>query len=421
MKLTVRCKLISDTKTKINAITKIMFQYNNIAHTYFKILCKEHLGWSKKKLMSRLEKEKQVMKYYADFPSALRQSARDKAIEAYKSWVKTKGKKPRTKSSVRLDIRTYTIIKTDNKMYPYIVSITTQDGRIKFPLGIGEQRLKYFNDENCINKSAEIVQVDGEFFINIVFEVPVKEIEKTNEFLGVDLGLTNIATSTTAGNRKTEFFSGLPYKKRLMNLREQYRRAKSRKSKKRIGRKISRLNNDIAHKVSKKIVKNAIENRVNAIVFEELKKLTPKKKKMNRKTNFRLSMWMRKRIQEYTAYKAGLNGVPVVTVDPMYTSQRCPRCNHTERKNRRGILFSCQHCNYANNADRIGSINIAQKYLGVFVEQKFSTNITHVNGWPAISDLQNKSDCQTALQFAMTASEEERAANFVSSEAKPTF
>ena len=398
MKLTVKCKLISDTKTKISAIDKIVYQYNNVVHTYFKILCKKNPGHNRKALQVFLEKEKQVMKYYDGFPSALRQSARDKAIETYKSWAKTKGKKPKIKSSIRLDQRTYTIIKTDNKVYPYFVSITTQDGRVKFPLGTGEQRLKYFEDSNCKNKSAEIVQEDGEFFINIVFEVPVKETEKTDELLGVDLGLTNIAAITSVGGRRTEFISGLPYKKRLMNLREQYRTAKSRKSKRLISRKISRLNNDIAHKVSKKIVHNAIENKVSAIAFEDLKKLKPKKKKMKKKTNFRLSMWMRKRIQEYTAYKAGLNSVPVVTVDPMHTSQRCPRCNHTEKRNRKGILFSCKHCRYTNNADRIGSINIAQKYLGVFVEQKFSTNITHVNGWSA-----------------MTALERERAANFVSS------
>ena len=233
--------------------------------------------------MSILEKEKQVVKYYKDFPSGLRQSARDKAIEGYKSWVKTRGRKPKMKSSIRLDKRTYTLIKTDNKHFPYFVSITTQEGRVKFPLGIGKQRLKYFEDDNCKNKSAEIVEVDEELFINIVFEIPTKEIEKTDEFLGVDLGLTNIATMTCAGNRKTKFFSGLPYKKRLMQLREQYRTAKTTKSKRLIGRKINRLNNDIAHKVSKKIVDNAIANKVNAIAFEELKQLKPTKKKMKKR------------------------------------------------------------------------------------------------------------------------------------------
>jgi hypothetical protein len=62
------------------------------------------------------------------------------------------------------------------------------------------------------------------------------------------------------------------------------------------------------------------------------------------------------------------------------------------------------HANIAINADRVGSINIAQKYLGVFVGQKFPTNNTHVNGWSA-----------------MIAPEGEGAANFVSSEMKPIY
>ena len=397
MKLTLKCKLIYDTITKINSINQIVDQYNNITNTYFKILTKKHLGWSRKKLMVLLEQRKDILNYHNGFPSALRQSARDKAIESYKSWVKTKGRKPRIKPSIRLDKRTYKIIKTDNKKYPYFVSITTKQGRVKFPLGVGKERLKYFDDENCKSKSAEIVNMDNQFYINIVFEVPEKEVEKTKEVLGVDLGLTNLATIVSESNRNTEFFSGLSYKRRITQLREQYRTAKSRKSKRVIGRKISRLNNDIAHKVSRKIVDNAVKNKVNTIVFEDLKKLKPKKGKMIKKNNFRLSMWMRRKIQDYTTYKAELNGVPVVTIDPSYTSQRCPRCNHTERRNRRGILFFCQNCGYKNNADRVGSINIAQKYLGVFVGHKPPTDITHVNGWSAV-----------------TSSKEEGAANFLS-------
>jgi len=386
MKMTLKCKLIYDTIFKISAIDKIVEQYVNITNNYFKILTKEHLGWSKKKLMTLLEK-REISKQLHDFPSALRQSARDKAIEAYKSWVRTKGKKPKIKPSVRLDRRTYTLIKTDNKKYPYFVSITTKEGRVKFPLGIGEARLEYFEYQN---RNAEIVNSDGHFYLNVVFEVPETRVEKTNEVVGVDLGLTNIATATTAESRKTEFFSGLAYKKRLMQLREEYRSAKTKRSKKNIGTKIMRINKDTAHKISKALVDNAIKNKAKAIVFEDLKKLKPKRGRMIKKNNFRVSMFMRRKIQEYTQYKAGLNGVPVVTVDPFHTSQRCPRCSHTERKNRRGILFSCLNCTYKNNADRIGSINIAQKYLGVFVEQKFSTDITHVNGWSAVIALREE-------------------------------
>ncbi|MGW6394787.1 zinc ribbon domain-containing protein [Streptomyces sp. NPDC055103] len=34
-------------------------------------------------------------------------------------------------------------------------------------------------------------------------------------------------------------------------------------------------------------------------------------------------------------YKARRAGVPFLEVDPAHTSQRCPRCGHTERANRR--------------------------------------------------------------------------------------
>ncbi|MGC9337833.1 MAG: RNA-guided endonuclease InsQ/TnpB family protein [Candidatus Cloacimonadia bacterium] len=369
----MKCKLIADTKTKIDSIEDIFLGYSSITSAYFRKLTKKHLGWSKRKLMILLEQDEHLRKQFPAFPSALRQSARDKAIESYKSWIKTKGKKPKMKPTVRLDKRSYRIIKTDNEKYPYFASITTKQGRVKFPLGIGEKRMEYFEHKN---RNAEIVKVDGQFYINIVFDVPEKEIEKTEEVLGVDLGLTNIATVVSEKSRSTEFVSGLAYKKRLTQLKEQYRRTKKRKSKERIGKKISRLNNDVAHKVSRKIANKAVSDKANAIVFEDLKKCKPEKGKKRKKINFRLSMWMRRRIQAYTTYKAGLDGVPVVTVDPQHTSQRCPRCNHIERKNRKGILFSCKNCGYSNNADRIGSINIAQKYLGVFVGHKFPADNT---------------------------------------------
>ena len=220
------------------------------------------------------------------------------------------------------------------------------------------------------------MKIDDKLYINIVFEVPEKPAEPGEDIFGIDLGLINLVTIVSEPSRNSKFVSGLRYKKRLTQLKEQYRRTKKRKSKQRIGRKISRINKDTAHKISRKIADAALSNKIQAIVFEDLKNCKPEKGKRKKKMNFRLSMWMRKRIQEYTAYKAGLGGVPVVTVDPRYTSQRCPRCNHTESKNRDGILFSCRNCGYSNNADRVGSINIAQKHLGVFVEQKFSTGKT---------------------------------------------
>ncbi|MCQ4081054.1 transposase [Streptomyces sp. RB6PN25] len=45
-----------------------------------------------------------------------------------------------------------------------------------------------------------------------------------------------------------------------------------------------------------------------------------------------------------------------------YTSQRCPRCDHTERANRpTWDNFSCRRCGLAGRADHVAGVNIAQR------------------------------------------------------------
>jgi putative transposase len=53
----------------------------------------------------------------------------------------------------------------------------------------------------------------------------------------------------------------------------------------------------------------------------------------------------------------------VVVVDPRHTSQRCSRCGHTARNNRRSqSVFICRQCGYHLNADLNGARNIAAAY-----------------------------------------------------------
>lgn len=58
-------------------------------------------------------------------------------------------------------------------------------------------------------------------------------------------------------------------------------------------------------------------------------------------------------------YKLLWQGGYLVKVDPAYTSQTCPQCNHVSRENRRDQShFVCQQCGYFDNADRVGAMNI---------------------------------------------------------------
>ncbi|MGY5031554.1 zinc ribbon domain-containing protein [Streptomyces sp. 900116325] len=47
-----------------------------------------------------------------------------------------------------------------------------------------------------------------------------------------------------------------------------------------------------------------------------------------------LSSWPFHQLEQHLAYKARRAGAPFLEVDATYTSQRCPRCGHTERANR---------------------------------------------------------------------------------------
>ena len=52
-------------------------------------------------------------------------------------------------------------------------------------------------------------------------------------------------------------------------------------------------------------------------------------------------------------------GVPVKTVDPAYTSQRCNRCGFTRKSSRKGSEFRCKACGHTANADLNAALNIA--------------------------------------------------------------
>ncbi|MET9183372.1 transposase [Kitasatospora aureofaciens] len=64
----------------------------------------------------------------------------------------------------------------------------------------------------------------------------------------------------------------------------------------------------------------------------------------------------------YIAYKAERAGVPLVYIDPAYTSQQCSQCHHIDRRNRSSqSKFACRACGVTMHADDNASRNIARK------------------------------------------------------------
>ncbi|MFI8951790.1 zinc ribbon domain-containing protein [Streptomyces sp. NPDC053750] len=71
------------------------------------------------------------------------------------------------------------------------------------------------------------------------------------------------------------------------------------------------------------------------------------------------SSWAFAQLGQFIAYKARRVGVPVVHVDPAYTSQTCAECGHIDKANRvRQAQFACRSCGFVDHADRNSSRNI---------------------------------------------------------------
>ncbi|MFE2993145.1 zinc ribbon domain-containing protein [Streptomyces sp. NPDC059262] len=72
-----------------------------------------------------------------------------------------------------------------------------------------------------------------------------------------------------------------------------------------------------------------------------------------------LHSWPFAQLGSFIAYKAKKAGVPVVYVDPAYTSQERSQCHHTARHNRPSqAVFSCRVCGFVDHADHNASHNI---------------------------------------------------------------
>ncbi|GHD30699.1 transposase [Nocardiopsis kunsanensis] len=80
-----------------------------------------------------------------------------------------------------------------------------------------------------------------------------------------------------------------------------------------------------------------------------------------------LHSWAFAQLAGFLAYKARRAGVPVVFVDPAYTSQTCAECDHVGKRNRVGQgLFVCRGCGVVAHADRNASHNLATRGQSVW-------------------------------------------------------
>jgi putative transposase len=184
-----------------------------------------------------------------------------------------------------------------------------------------------------------------------------------DDVLGVDLGVKNIAvdnTGTTFSNEKVE-----QVRVKLHKLRGdlQRRNTKSAKRKlKRVSGREARFRANENHRISKYLVAKAKDTGC-AIALEDLSGINQRTVVRHEQRAEQLS-WAFWKLRSFITYKARLAGVPVILVDPRYTSQRCNVCGHIEKANcKNQAEFECRSCGHVDHADCNGAKNIRDKGL----------------------------------------------------------
>lgn len=351
MKLAIKCKVLPN-KEQHQELLNVMKTFN-LACDWVSQKAFETKTFNKVKLHKLVYYE---IKQRFNLTSQLSVRVIGKVTDVYKNW-KQKDKVLSFKElgSIDYDTRILTIKKDG-------ISIMGLGKRIKLPYRCKKPLESY--DLSC-QSELNYDKVKNKFYVTFFADTSEEVPINTNEFLGVDLGIVNLATCSDG-----EVFTGEKveqYRKRITSLKARLQ-SKGTKSAKRHLKKISKketlFKKDVNHCISKKLVSKAKALNV-GLKLEDLKfKIKKPVMKFNkglRDNNAIRAKWAFGQLRNFITYKAKLAGIPVLMVNSAYTSQRCSKCGHTCKENRQTQKeFKCIQCGYEANADYNASVNISR-------------------------------------------------------------
>jgi IS605 OrfB family transposase len=222
--------------------------------------------------------------------------------------------------------------------------------------------------------AAQLVKREGRFSLHIQIGGEAPEPIVPDDFIGVDLGIARIATTSD----DIEGHCGKPVerirrKHNLQRKRLQKKGTKGAKKKlRRLSGKEARFRRHENHCISKAIVETA-KRTDRGIALEDLKGIRSRIRARGGDARNRLSGWSFHQLYSFLVYKAQDAGIPIVQVDPRNTSKTCSDCGHCEKANRKNQSeFLCKHCGFSANAD-----------------------------WNAARNIRAQAACKTALELAI--------------------
>jgi IS605 OrfB family transposase len=235
------------------------------------------------------------------------------------------------------------------------ISIWTLDGRQSIRFVCGErQRTMLVTHQG----ESDLLFHRGDWYLLVTCDVEEIDPQDVDEVLGLDLGVTNIASDSDGEVHSGKAIKNVRYRhRRLRNKLQKLGTLGSRRRLRKLSGQERRFAKHVNHTLSKRIVAKA-ERTKRAVALEDLTHIRTRAR-ARRSQRATLHSWAFAQLRAFIAYKAQLRGVRVHFVDPRNTSRTCPACGHCAKKNRKTqASFVCTSCGLAGPADVIAAGNI---------------------------------------------------------------
>ena len=239
---------------------------------------------------------------------------------------------------------------------PAHVSLLTLQGRQVVAMVYGEYQTGFLPR---LKGQVDLVYRNGTFFLYATIDLPEDAPIQPTRFLGVDLGLANLATDSDSNTYTGDAVEAV--RQRCTTHRQTFQRTGSKSAKRRLkamaGRQ-GRFQRWVNHGIAKRLVQLAKDTKA-VLVLEDLthirRRMTVRKGQRAKQHN-----WSFGQLRAFVTYKAQWAGVPVVVVDPRNTSTTCSHCSYVDKRNRCSQAeFSCLRCGYTCHADVNAARNLA--------------------------------------------------------------
>jgi len=246
-----------------------------------------------------------------------------------------------------------------NIKLPYFNEKGTRALQTNIPVKYHKHSNKLMNNGYNLKNTIQIKSFNGKIFINLIWfkEDSIKKIN--GDSLGIDLGYKKLITTSNGDIIGDDMF--YLYDKI----------SKKQQGSKNFKDLLIHRDNLINYYVNKLDL-----DKIKLLIIEDLKYVKHKTSKRNKKKYIHNKVM--NKIQRWSYVKTidkldkicVEKGIVLVKVSPAYTSQMCSSCGNISNKSRNGEDYLCVSCGYENDADVNASINIRNRGIYSFSDEK---------------------------------------------------